>query len=173
MCTGTMLSFGPLHTSGSVSPLRSYSRWRLAICTSHTSLSSTPTTSTSCGGRRRLTPTGTLRRTHTWAVNSATSNPQRDRGFRRRWGLLPRRGDPRSTASDRAPNHYGPLVEPICRLVSGRRIVDLVSRSKKVGRLCAGYRVTCLRLDRARQTYLMGWRPQPNRNYRSPAYGRV
>lgn len=151
LCTGTTLSFGPLRTSGSVSSLRSWSRLRPATCISHTSLSSSPTTLTSCGGRRRLTPTGTFRGTHTWVVNSVTSNLQRDRGFRRRWDLLPRRGDLRSTASDRAPHRYGLLVEPTCRQDSGPRIVDLVSRSKRVGRPCDGYRATCLHLDRARR----------------------
>jgi len=172
-CTGTTPSSGPLHTSGSASPLRSWSQWHPAMYTSRTSLSSTPTTSTSYDGRRRLTPTGTFPGTRAWVVNSITSNLHRGRVFHRRWGLLSLRGGPRSTVNDRRPRRCEPPAERTCQLVSGRRIADLVSRLRRVGRLCVGYRAICLHPDPASQAYIMVWGPPAlqNRNYHSPAYG--
>jgi len=168
---GTTIFSGPPHTSGLVSSSRSWSRWHPATCTSHTSLSSTLMTLTSCDGRRSLTPTGTSRRTHTWVVSSVISNRQQGRVFLLRLHLLPLQGDPHSTVSDKGPRHYERPAEQTCRPASGRRIVDLVSRLKKVGRLCAGYRVTYLHQGPARRVYTTGRGSLQNRNCLSPAYG--
>ena len=169
---GTTISSGPLHTSGSLSCSLSCSRWHPATYTSHTSSSSTPTTLISCGGRRRLTQTGTLRKTHTRVVTSVTSSLPQDRACRRRWDLLLRQGDLRSKMGDQGPRRYDPPAEPICQPASGRRTADLILRSKKGDRPCAGYRVIYLRPDRSRRGYFMDRGPQQNRKYRSPVYGR-
>jgi len=117
-----------------------------------------------------LTPTGTFRETLTWVATSATSSLPRGRVFRRRSGLLPLREGLRSKVSDQESRRYGLPAEPTCRLASGRRTVGLISRSKRVGRLCDGYRVICLRPDPARRAYTTGWGPPQNRKCRSPAY---
>jgi hypothetical protein len=164
--TETTISSGPLRTSGSVSSSRSSSPSRPAMCTSHTTSSSIPTILKSCDGRRRSTLTGISQRTRTRVVNLVASSLPRGQAFRRRWGLPPLR-DPRLTATDRGPRRYGLPAEPTCPPVSGRHIVDSISLSKKVGRLSAGCRATCLRPGRVNLT---GWGPQQNRNYLSPAY---
>jgi len=156
---GTTISSGPLHTSGSLSCSRSCSRWHPATYTSHTSSYSTPTTLISCGGRRSLTQTGTSQRTHTRVVTSVTSSLPQDRVCRQRWDLLLRQGDPRSTMTGQGPRRYDPPAEPTCRPASGRRIADLISRSKRGGRRCADYRVICLHPDPSRRAYFTGRGP--------------
>ena len=81
-----------------------------------------------------------------------TSSAPLHQVFRRRWDLLPRRGELRSTVSDKGPRHYELRAEPICLPASGQRIVDSTLRPKRGERLCAGCRVICLRRDRARRT---------------------
>jgi len=171
LCLGTTIFSGLPHTSGLVSSSPSCSRWHPATYTSHTNLSSTLMTSTSCDGRRNLIQTGTSRRKHTWVVSSVTSSPPQGRVFRRRWHLVPLQEDLHSMVSDKQPRRYEPPAEPTCRPASGQHIVDLVSQLKRVGRLCAGYRVTCLRQDLARRAYTTGRGSLQSRKCRSPAYG--
>ena len=89
--------------------------------------------------------------------------------FHRRWTLLLLQGGPRLRVSDKGPRHYELPAEPTCRPASGRHIADSVSQLRRVGRLCAVYRVICPRLDRASRVYTC-WGPLQSRNYRSPAY---
>lgn len=165
-CTETTISSGPLRTSGSALPLHFSSRSHPATCTSHTALSSTPTTSISCGGQKRLIPTETSRRIRTWVVSLVVSSLLRDQAHRRRWGR-----DPHSTVTERGSRRCELSAEPICRPVSGRRIAGSILRLKRVGRLFVGYRVTCLHPGRARRAYLTGLGTERNRKYRLPTYG--
>jgi len=116
-----------------------------------------------------LIPTETSRRIHTRAVSLVVSGLPRGQVYRRPWDLPPLR-DPRSTVSDQGP-HCEPPAEPICRPASGQRIVGSILRLKRVDRLFADYRVTCLHPDRVRRVCITGWGTERNRKFRLPAYG--
>lgn len=90
--------------------------------------------------------------------------------FHRRWTLLLLQGGPRLRVSDKGPRHYELPAEPTCRPASGRHIADLASRWRRVDRLCAGCRVTCLHPDPVRRTYPTGRGTPQNRRCRSPVY---